>query len=303
MEEDGVHLWGDGWRVAGGGRIQSVKLGSDGAGVGSERAEPVDDEAPQSGVGTVTQQGQDFTGFPHPKEGDRRPSLTFRQSVPGLFRDDRAVPDRGGHQRSLGGSPGDRESDHAIALRLEFPAPPEVSGRVETNDWIRLEGTIALPDGGVGSFRMRRLHDLGERREVSDGIEVGVLLHVTVIGVAVLDRLAEQAEGSLRQRLTPRLVHPGNRLRCQGVGTGGIVVQTGILGLALEGRFEPLQRLVGSLTQFRGHDDRQVEFLALAARFLSRNSPDPPSPGPCDPAGRGRWHGTDKPGSLVAGTS
>ena len=42
-------------------------------------------------------------------------------------------------------------------------------------------------------------------------------------------------------------------------------MQAGILGLFLEGRFEPLERLVGSLTQFRRHDDRQVEFLALAA--------------------------------------
>ena len=32
--------------------------------------------------------------------------------------------------------------------------------------------------------------------------------------------------------------------------------------------------------------------------FPSRTSPDPPSPGPCDPAGRGRWHGTDKPRRL-----
>ena len=85
---------------------------------------------------------------------------------------------------------------------------------------------------------MPRLHDLGKRRKFPDRVEVGVLLHVLVIGVAVLDRLAEQAEGSLRQRLAPRLVLPGNSLRCQGVGTGGIVVQAGILGLFLEGGFQ-----------------------------------------------------------------
>ena len=104
-------------------------------GVGSKRAEPVDDEAPQPGVGTVTQQGHDLTRLPHAKQSDRRPSLTFRQSVPGLFRDHRAVPDRGGDRRSLGGSPGDRESDHAIALRHKFPAPLEVSGRIKTEEW------------------------------------------------------------------------------------------------------------------------------------------------------------------------
>ncbi len=42
-------------------------------------------------------------------------------------------------------------------------------------------------------------------------------------------------------------------------------MELGILGLVLEGRFEPLQRLFGPLTQFRCHDDRQVEFLALVA--------------------------------------
>ena len=41
------------------------------------------------------------------------------------------------------------------------------------------------------------LHDLGELREVSARVEIERLLHVFVVGVAVLDRLAEQAEGSL----------------------------------------------------------------------------------------------------------
>ena len=244
-------------------RVDPVEFGGDDAGVGTQRIQPVDDEAPQPGVGTVPQQGKNFLCLPHPKQGDCRPSLTFRQLVLGLLRDHRAVPDRGGDRRSLGGSPGDRESDHAIALRRQFPAPLEVSGRVETEEWTRLEPEIARPDGGVGAVQMPCLHDLGKRREFPQRVEVGVLLHVPVIGVAVLDRLAEQAEGSLRQRLTPRLVLPGNSLRCQGVGTGGIVVQIGILGLVLEGRFEPLERLVGSLTQFRRHDDRQVELLAL----------------------------------------
>ena len=73
------------------------------------------------------------------------------------------------------------------------------------------------------------LHDVGKRREFSQGVEVGVLLHVLVIGVAVLDRLAEQAEGSLGQRLTPRLVlsataeMPGRRHRrhCSAVRNPG----------------------------------------------------------------------------------
>ena len=93
--------------------------------------------------------------------------------------------------------------------------------------------------------------------------------------------------------LTLRLVLPGNSLRCQGVGTGGIVVQSGILGLFLECGFQLLERLVGSLAQFRRHDDRQVEPGSRWSR-PSGTAPDPPWPGPCDPAGRGRWHGTDR---------
>jgi len=38
---------------------------------------------------------------------------------------------------SFGGSPDDREGDHAMALRLEFPAPLEVSGRIETEEGTR----------------------------------------------------------------------------------------------------------------------------------------------------------------------
>ena len=45
-------------------------------------------------------------------------------------------------------------------------------------------------------------------------------------------------------------------------------MQSGILGLFLECGFQPLERLVGSLAQFRRHDDRQVELLALGGVSL-----------------------------------
>ena len=72
-----------------------------------------------------------------------------------------------------------------------------MSGRIKTEEGTRLEADIARPDGGVGAVQMPCLHDLSKRRKITDGVEVGVLLHVFVVGVAVLDRLAEQAEGSL----------------------------------------------------------------------------------------------------------
>ena len=105
---------------------------------------------------------------------------------------------------------------------------------IETIKWNRLEPNIARPDGGIRAVQMPCLHDLDERRDLSQRVDVGVLLHVFVVGVAVLDGPAEQRDGSFR-KLTPlRLVLPGKSLRCQGTGTGGIVVQHRILGLLLE---------------------------------------------------------------------
>ena len=115
---------------------------------------------------------------------------------------------------------------------------------------------------------MPRLHDLGKRRDFSQGVEVGVLLHVFVVGVAVLDRRAEQADGSLRTVTTFCRVFLGERLRGQGVGTGCIVVQSSVLRLFLECCVQPLERLVGSLAQFRRHDDRQVELGTLGGVSL-----------------------------------
>ena len=74
----------------------------------------------------------DLGRFPHAKESNRRPSLTFRQLVLGLFRDHRAVPDRSGDGRSLWRSLGDRKSHHAIALCHKFPALLELSSGIET---------------------------------------------------------------------------------------------------------------------------------------------------------------------------
>ena len=52
-------------------------------------------------------------------------------------------------------------------------------------------------------------------------------------------------------------------MRCLGVGTSGIPVQDGILGLLLQRRFERIHRLVGPLAQFRRHDQGEVETDAL----------------------------------------
>ena len=106
---------------------------------------------------------------------------------------------------------------------------------------------------------MPRLHDLNKRRKITEGVEVGVFLHVVVVGVAVLDRRLEQVNGSLRTVATFCLVFLGERMRGQGIGTGCIVVQSRFLRLFLECGVQLLERLVGSLAQFRCHDDRQVK--------------------------------------------
>src|SRR5271157_4777452 len=81
MEQHGIHelLTLCGGRL--GGCRDAVEFGGEDLGVGSERVEPVDDETLQSGVGTVAQQGYDLTRFPHAEQGDRGPSLTFRQAI------------------------------------------------------------------------------------------------------------------------------------------------------------------------------------------------------------------------------
>ena len=143
-----------------------------------------------------------------------------------------------------------------------MPQVPGTAGderRIKTEERTRLEPEIARPDGGIGAVQVPCLHDLGKRREFPQGIEVGVFLHVVVVGVAVLDRRLEQADGSLRTVTTFCRVFLGERLRGQGVGTGCIVVQSSVLRLFLECGVQLLERLVGSLAQFRCHDDRQVE--------------------------------------------
>jgi hypothetical protein len=61
----------------------------------------------------------------------------------------------------------------------------------------RLVASLATPDGGIRAVQATGFHDLDERRKITDWVEIGILLHVLVISVAVFDRLAEQAEGSL----------------------------------------------------------------------------------------------------------
>ena len=115
---------------------------------------------------------------------------------------------------------------------------------------------------------MPRRHDLGERREVPDRVEVGVFLHVPVVVKAVPNRREEQEDGSFGQITGLRRVLVGKGLGGQGAGTGGGVVQPGIPGMLLERRFERRQRLVGSLAQFGRHDHGQVELLALGGVSL-----------------------------------
>ena len=55
--------------------------------IGTKGTQPVDDEAPQPGIGTVAQQGPDILSFAHANQGDRRTSLTLGKSILGLLLD------------------------------------------------------------------------------------------------------------------------------------------------------------------------------------------------------------------------
>ena len=51
-----------------------------------QRIEPVDDEAPQPGIGAVAQQMPDTIGLPEPDQSNRRPCLSLGQRILALFR-------------------------------------------------------------------------------------------------------------------------------------------------------------------------------------------------------------------------
>ena len=201
------------WRIggmAGGGQIQSVELVDHPFRVSSKRIQPVDDEAPQPGVGAVPQQGPDFLGFAHANQGDRRPSLTSASRSLVLLGDHRAVPDRGGHRRSIGCGAASRPGYGAVILGDELPAFSQVVGGIKTGDRARLEACIARPYRRIPAVGVTGLNDLGECCVVPDRVEARVLVHPSEIGVVVLDCLPEQLERSLR-KLTPlRLVRAGD---------------------------------------------------------------------------------------------
>ena len=53
----------------------SLELGGDNLGIGAQRIQPVDDEAPQSRIGAVNQPQENLLGLAHANESHRRPSL------------------------------------------------------------------------------------------------------------------------------------------------------------------------------------------------------------------------------------
>jgi hypothetical protein len=146
-------------------------------------------------------------------------------------------------------------------MRRQFPASLEVSSGVKTKEEACVEPDIGCDDRGVGTLRME---NLGKRREFSYRVKVGVLLDSSEFLVPIVDCRVQQVDGSFR-KLTPlRLVPSCKGLRCQGIGACGIVLQVGVLGLLLQGCFEPLDCPVRSVTQFRHHDDREVELPTIS---------------------------------------
>ena len=87
-----------------------------------------------------------------------------------------------------------------------------MGGGIEPDARHRLVARLAAPEGGIVAIQVPRFHDLGERRKITDGVEVGVFLHVVEVGEAVLDHRLEQVDGSLRTVTTLRRDFPGQRL-------------------------------------------------------------------------------------------
>src|SRR5262249_57143369 len=66
-------------------KVQSGELRGERVRIGSERNEPVDEEAAHPGIGAVPQPRPDLAGMPQPDQGRRRPRLPLRQRVLELF--------------------------------------------------------------------------------------------------------------------------------------------------------------------------------------------------------------------------
>ena len=71
-----------GWRVARGGRIQAVELGDERFRVGTQGTQPVDEEAPQPGIGAVLQERPEIIGVPQPEQGHRAAQPAARPARP-----------------------------------------------------------------------------------------------------------------------------------------------------------------------------------------------------------------------------
>src|SRR5262245_18599353 len=122
MEQDGVHSllpWGGRWLGVG---ADTVEFGGESPGIGTEGVQPIDDETPKPGIGTVPKQRPDLLSFAQANQGNRRPCLPLGKSVLDLLRDGGTVPDRGGDQRSFWSSTGHRPRQRAITLVNQFPA-------------------------------------------------------------------------------------------------------------------------------------------------------------------------------------
>ncbi len=218
--------------------LDVVEFRGDDSRVGPQRAEPVDDEAAEAGIGAVPQQGPDRLGLAQADQGHRRPRLPLGEPVLRLLLDHGSVPDRCRRQWSPWRDLGHRPGDGAIVLRDQVAGPAQMGGGVETRHRDGLDGRVGGPDGGISPIGMPGLHDLGDRGIVADRVELGILVHPAEVDVAALDQAVEQADGAGRQRTPlPRVLRadgPGG----EGPGAGGVVTQVDVLGLALERRVQ-----------------------------------------------------------------
>jgi len=95
-----------------------------------------------------------------------------------------------------------------------------MGGGINAVDRNRLEACIPVPDSGVAAFGVTYSHHLGERWVVPYRVEVRVLVHLSEIGIVVLDRLPDQLQTSLRKLTLLGLVLALEAERVAGVALG-----------------------------------------------------------------------------------
>ncbi len=262
-------------------------------GLGTQRLQPVDDEAAEPRVGAVLQERPDPSPLPQADQRHRRPGLPFGQLGPSLV----PRPPAGARPRPSPGSwsrwPCRRPGDRAIAGFDELSGALEVLGRVESprsarHSIVRSSSTRRRRTGARDGRPSMSLTNAGSSRIGSKA------------GSSSIPPKSASPPGPRPRAVGgrgPRAVGPspgraGHRLRGHGEGAGGLVAEVGVVGVASRSpRPGPGSAVRAPRPAPRPRSPPRTAWSRPAARIVWNLSPGPPGPLASGRAGPRRWPG------------